>query len=471
MVTKIKVLVVEDIEVFRQNIVKHVSRHANPIAVSNFEEAKRALLEQHFDMALIDINLNGEDTGFELLKLAKRKNIFSVVLTNYDDSDYIATAYKLGCNLFLTKDQCEVVIEHVIKGRISEELAKAATPNATFEQMDIFKENYISINKLITTEINLLKARMFDKRPIFLIGETGVGKNLLGQLIHQSLYPNNNNYTVFKCSQYSEKDVDSTLFGKITGIENGVVAYDKGLLELAQNGTLYIEEIGALSLSVQKKLAKALEEKCFIPQGASEYNAITPISIDFQLIASTSDNIYKKIEENLFLASLLQRIHTITLEIPPLRKRIEDVKLLIEHYFRNGIDGTDINNISLGSSAIEALCRYDFPGNVKELKTILLSLSLKKFGNLSVEDLPKSLLHVYRIYTSFNDSSRFATDDQVKYIKKVGFRKFVDKLESEVVKDFIKKHGHAEKAYKELRINRHKYYKIIRMLGEEAKLS
>lgn len=436
-------LVVEDNEYFRRFLVKTLGIFGKITEVDNEIDAISEIKKSYFDVVIIDIDLNGEDSGFNVLKIARQKNLFSIMLTDKDDETDITLAYRLGCGHYLTKDQSENILKYIIKDHLSK-LEGACSPN-------IFRSEYVTEDSQLINEINTINKRLLNNRSLLILGESGTGKTKVAELIHRIRGGKQANFVALNVAAIPENLLESELFGHVRGAFSGADRNKKGLLEMANEGTLFLDEIATMPLIIQNKLLKCLDEKSFYPVGAT-----VPVKVKFSLISSTCEDIYNLIQDNKFRSDLYYRISGVTITIPPLRERINDIPLLIKHFLRKGS-----RQIIIKDSAMEVLKSYSWPGNIRELRSVVEELSIIESGEVKNLDLP---MHIQKNLAPSYDklNKKFITAEQINYTKKYGIYKLIEKIEAEVLLEMSKLGGNRPmEVIKLLQVCRAQYYKML----------
>jgi len=440
---KFSALVIEDEEYFRRTIVNVLKNEMNVIEATNEEEALLQLKKNDFDLVIIDINLHGKNSGLKLLKLAKAKDLYSIMLTDQDDEKIITEAYKIGCHHYLTKDQSESVLKFIIKDRISD-LEGSFTP--TF-----FKKEYVTEHTPLVHEISFLKKRLMNNKSLLILGPTGTGKTKLAEIIHTMSGGTDKNFVALNVSSISENLLESELFGHAKGSFTGAHQDKKGMLELANGGTLFLDEVASMPLSIQKKLLKALEEKTFYPVGSTKI-----VRVNFKIITATCEDIYKLIQENQFRLDLFYRINGAILTIPALSERTEDIPVLVKHFIKCGS-----RRVVVSDEAMDILKKYSWPGNIRELKSVVENLSTTEEGMIQTEHLP---LHIQQNRPLYENklTKNFLTEEQINYTLKNGILKFMDKIQAEMIFEILKQNGNKQSATeKKLKISHAGFYKMM----------
>ncbi len=438
---KLKMLIVEDESYFRKKLNLHLSKYGSLIEADNFEDAKNHLLAGHFDLAIIDIKLNKKDDGFELLKITKQYNIFSIILTNYNFQQFIQKAYNLGCEHYFTKDQFSVVIEPIVRERMRK------LSGDYFDSC--FKNEFITQNEKLKSEIQSIQYSVL-RSPVLIQGETGVGKGVLAGLIHKLSFGEEAPFISINASAISEHLIESEFFGHVKGSFTGASEDKIGKIEQANGGILFLDEIGNMSSGMQEKLLKVIEEKTFYPVGSNEQK-----KSDFQLITATCENIYDKVQTGGFRADLIFRINTISLKIPPLRERRDDIPLLVEEFLNQSP-----RKVHIGNEAMSYLKKYHWGGNVRELKSVVDILTMKSNGIVEAIDLPEYILKNKNTFSK--NKVVFLPEEHHTFIQNHGLKKYVTQVEAEALKRAYDVHNkQVSKVEKYLKISHSTYYRLL----------
>jgi two-component system nitrogen regulation response regulator NtrX len=223
---------------------------------------------------------------------------------------------------------------------------------------------------------------------VLIYGENGTGKELVARLLHLQSPRKGNLFVEVNCAAIPEDLIESELFGSVRGAYTGATENRQGKFQLADGGTLFLDEVGDMSLKTQSKVLRVLEEQRFHLVGSND-----PIEVDVRVIAATNKNLEQKIEEGLFREDLFFRLNVIPFEVPPLRDRVEDIALLIEHFMEHFSSRYGKNRKEISVNAMEQLQSYRWPGNVRELKNTVERLVImvpKK--EIDLFDLPLPIL-------------------------------------------------------------------------------
>jgi len=362
--------------------------------VTSAESGQRAfeLLEkQTFDLLLCDIKL-GDFNGIEVLRKAKEKNPETVVImiSAYSTTENAVEAMNEGAYDYVPKPFDNEELKHTIKNALD-----MKTIDQEKKARSIDRGKTIHFGKIVGNSPRML--HIYDmirqvsntKTNVLITGESGTGKELIAKAIHEQSDRKNEPFVVINCGSIPETLMESEFFGHKKGSFTGATNDKKGLFEVADKGTVFLDEIGELTTSFQVKLLRAVQEKVFKRVGGTR-----DISVDIRFISATNKELKKEIIAERFREDLFYRLNVIEIKIPPLRERMGDLKPLAQFFLDKYSKemGKDVSKIS--SYAIELLKKYDFPGNIRELENLLeRSVALSSTNIL----LPDSLeLSIYK---------------------------------------------------------------------------
>jgi two-component system NtrC family response regulator len=387
-VSDLDILVVEDERFQREMLRDFLAKEGHRVQeAESGEKALKILGASSFDLLLLDFRMPGMN-GLELLREAKRLNpeIDAVIITAYGTIETAVAAMKAGARDYITKpidlDELLILIERSADHRrlVKENQILRREIKARGVTSDAIRYKSQKMAELIN-----LAGRIAPSQATVLIeGETGTGKELLARLIH-SLSPRADHPLIaVNCAAIPETLIESELFGHEKGAFTGAVQRRIGRFEQSEGGTLFLDEIGELSPSVQVKLLRFLQEREFQRVGGER-----TLKADVRIISATHQDLEARIKDGSFREDLFYRINVVTMKIPPLRERREDVPVLIDHFVkrfvrenRKGIEG-------VSREARDMLIRYDYPGNVRELENIIeRAVVIARGPVVSIEDLP-----------------------------------------------------------------------------------
>lgn len=433
----LKILVCEDDKYFRMAISDVLKNQGLITEAASAEEALQQIKNNFFDIALIDMNLEERNVGLGVLKAAKEKGLHSIILSSESDEQIIEKAYEAKCDHFLAKLHYRKHLEPYIiqyKNQCDDQNLNK-----------FFEDKFITNNKNLRNSISELASISLKDKTVLITGETGVGKSLIGELLHLKTFGKDKPFVHLNCSELAENLIESELFGHEKGSFTGAAEKKIGKLALADGGTLFLDEIATMPMTMQKKLLKALDSKTFYPVGGTK-----PVKSEFTLISATCEDLFEKIHNKEFRKDLFFRISGHNLEIPPLRKRKQDIPLLIKAFSKNSP-----RKIVIKEDAILKCQDYSWPGNTRELKKKIEILSSKNRGIITASDL------AFGNRTS-QEQNEYLTEPQKDFIKANGLRDFIAQIEQECLKQALENNqGKITHAIKDLKISASAFYRIL----------
>jgi DNA-binding NtrC family response regulator len=385
-----RILVTDDEEIMRDVLSDLLSSESYTVDLAeNGSQALEMMREKDYGVLLLDLMMPGID-GLQVLEELKKieNGPIAIVLTAYASIDRAVRATKLGAFDFITKpfknDELLLAVKNAMERRSLVEENRRLRKN--------FRERY-SFQKLIgksavMQQIYDLIEQVAPRRSTILIqGESGTGKELVAKAIHASSGRADGPFVAINCGNIPSDLLESELFGHVRGAYTGANTTKKGLFEAANGGTLFLDEVATISMEIQAKLLRVIQEREFRRLGGLEN-----IKVDVRIIAATNVDLQTTVRQGTFREDLYYRLNVIAIKLPPLRERAEDIPLLSEHFLKKYGEENGRNSFSLEPSALKVLMDYDWPGNVRELENVIERAVVLSPGSSIREDLfPKSL--------------------------------------------------------------------------------
>jgi DNA-binding NtrC family response regulator len=382
-----RVLVVDDEANARQALVELLRLEGYETeSASDGKKALELVTELEPNVVLTDLKMPGLD-GLGLIERAKAvaPHTAFVVMTAFGSIDTAVTAIKLGAENYLTKP-IDVETLSALVGRAMEK-AKLAVETAQLRRR---LDERLAFNNIVGTHPSMqrlfkLMAQVARSRATVLVhGETGTGKELIAAAIHQNSPRSKGPFVRLNCAALAESLLESELFGHERGAFTGATVRRQGRFEQADGGTLFLDEVSEISLPLQVKLLRFLQEKELERVGGNE-----TIRVDVRIVAATNKDLAERVREGRFREDLFYRLNVVQLEVPPLRIRRTDIPLLAEHFAREHVRENGFSALRLTDAAIKALMAYPWPGNVRELENAIeRAVVLATDDAIDVEHLP-----------------------------------------------------------------------------------
>ncbi len=391
MPTEPQVLVIDDETGSRESMALAIQRAG--FAVRTFDDARRALelLEESEtpQLAVCDLRMPGLD-GLGFLNEVRRRgrDLAVILVTGFGSIESAVEAMRVGADDYLTKpvDLYELrkrVLTHLEKRQLKEKVRELG------EQLDkrFGFENIVGRSSGMEALFEQMRLVAPTRSNVLVIGESGTGKELIANALHRASPRRDERFLAINCGAIPSDILESELFGHERGSFTGAIGRKIGKFELAHRGTLFLDEISELYPELQVKLLRVLEERRVMRVGGSEL-----IDVDFRLVAATNKDLEREIAEGRFREDLFYRLKVVTLRIPPLRERTDDIPLLAEHYLRLHCREHGREPKRLSREALAALRSYPWPGNVRELRNALESVVVFHRGaEVRVRDLPPEI--------------------------------------------------------------------------------
>lgn len=451
------ILVVDDELSVRKSLSVLLKRIGTVITASTGEETLKLLARENIDLVLLDIRLP-KMSGMDVLKEIKkiRENVMVIMITAVKDTRTAVDSMKFGAYDYITKpfDIAEL-----------RALTKKALEKSALIRENLFLQSEISsINKydeLIGESAKMKRVfKLIDEAAastgaVIIQGESGTGKELVARAIHYQSDRGKRPFVVINCAGIPENLLESELFGHESGAFTGAMERKEGKFEGANGGSIFLDEICSMPLSLQAKMLRVLQEKRDGSKEIERVGSSKPISVDVRVISATNKNIEKAVAEGKFREDLYYRLNVLPINMPPLRERKEDIPLLADYFLEKYNSKLNKNIRGISEEAIKVMEEYAWHGNVRELKNIMERIvTLKQEGCVAVEDLP------LEITVSRSSLSKMRSDLDFSIVAAK------DQIEKQLIKKALKETGGNQiKASRLLGIHRNTLLGKIRHLG------
>jgi two-component system response regulator AtoC len=379
-----KILIVDDKENISK-VLKAILEAENYIVdyANDVDEAIRKAKSLNADLIISDIRMP-KMSGIEFYETMLKKNIKSkfIFMTAYGSIPMAVKAMKLGASEFLTKpldyDELKIKIRNLIG-------------QCKIDEKDEIRKKYkriIGESKAVYNLLETINMAADYSSTVLIQGESGSGKELVAKALHYQSQRRENNFVAVNCAALNHNIIESELFGHKKGSFTGAIKDKKGKFELADQGTIMLDEITEISHDTQSKLLRVLQEKKFERVGENISR-----DIDVRVIATTNRDIKKMVRENEFRSDLFYRLNVIPINVPPLRERKSDTKILIDHFIKKISDREGVARKSISDKAVDLLKKYNWPGNIRELENLTERLIVtSKNKEITVQDLPPEII-------------------------------------------------------------------------------
>jgi DNA-binding NtrC family response regulator len=381
-----RILLVDDDRDFRDSVeIVLKSNNYDVLTASGLNPATDVLKTEKVDLIVTDLKMN-DGSGMELLAVSKELNreIGVIILTAYGSIKNAVEAMKQGAYDYVAKpfdnEELLVIIEKALEHKdICEELSTLREEIAWKYGFDSF----VGISDAVK-QLKSLAARVaLTDIAVLITGESGTGKELLARAIHYHSSRRKHKFVPIECTSVPENLLESEFFGHMKGSFTSAYDSRKGLFEEADGGTVLLDEVGDMPLSIQAKILRVLQESEIRPVGSSISR-----KIDVRIIAATNKDLTTLVKTGMFREDLFYRLNVLPVHIPPLRERIDDIPILVERFIRTENTKTPESRVSITAEAMEKLISHKWPGNVRELEnTIKRAVALSRDGRIRADDI------------------------------------------------------------------------------------
>lgn len=379
-----KLLIIEDDLTFSQILEGFLTKHEHHVQVAHDVRKSLLLLDQEvFDLLLIDYRLP-DGTGLDILSHLREKGLQQpvIIMTSFNDVKTAVKSIQLGAFDYITKPVNPDELVMIISSALGKK--EQNVPQKSIEHADAIKGKSAIADKLYE-HINLVAPTDMS---VIIQGESGTGKEYAARTLHTQSKRNDKPFIAVDCGALSKELAASELFGHAKGAFTGAINDKKGQFEVANGGTLFLDEVGNLSYEVQVKLLRALQERIIQPIGS-----IKTVKVDVRIITATNDDLKASVANGSFREDLYHRLNEFKIQLPALRDRGKDLELFITHFIKLSNTELSRNVTSISQQARDLLLRYDWPGNLRELKNVIKRMVLLTPDKTAeVDSLPEEMI-------------------------------------------------------------------------------
>ena len=445
---KVSVLVIDDDSAHAEAASESLGRSGYDCTVATSgTEGVRRLEKDDYDVVLTDLVMR-DLSGIEIVRKVKssRPETEVIVMTGYPSYETALEAMDEGAYDYLNKP----IDLNILRAKIRKALEKQKLVRSNAELKQQLDKKYgiegiIGGSEPMQNVFDTIRQVAASMATVLILGESGTGKELVARAIHANSPRRGNHFVPLNCAALSETILESELFGHEKGAFTGAIQTRKGRFEYAHGGTLFLDEIGDLPPNTQVKLLRVIEYGEVLRVGSNE-----PLKVDVRLLAATNKDLTALVKEGKFREDLYYRLKVVTIDLPPLRERLEDLPLLVQSFLDEFSRRQNRKSPEITPAAMELLYNYDWPGNVRELRNCVEAMvALDKDGKIDAEDVPK--------YVKQGDETPSSSG--------VGGVNLEEKEKESIRKALALCEGNREKAAKMLGIGERTLYRKIKRYG------
>jgi len=453
---KANILVVDDEVAIRRALERFLTGLGYQVwGVGNADDAMKIVNKEVIDLALVDLVMPEID-GVELIRRIKTVNptMVAIVMTAYGTITSAVEAMKGGAYHYLTKPFELDDISSLIATALEHQQLKEENIYLKKQLRNKYKfDNFIGDSDEMQQVFSMIERVADTDSTILVLGESGTGKELVARAIHYNSLRQDKALITVNCGAIPEELLESELFGHVKGAFTGAHSTKPGRFDVAHGGTIFLDEIGDMSMKLQVKILRVLQERRFEPVGSTKTH-----EVNVRIITATNQNLEKAVKEGRFREDLFYRLNVIPIQIPPLRERRTDVSLLAFHFVLKFNKENERQIEGFDKESMAVLENYSWPGNVRELENLVERIIvLKPEGVISVADLPPQICGEER---SFEGASLYIPTDGVSFKDAVG------EFETKLIEQALERTGgNKNKAATLLKLNRTTLVEKIKKLG------
>jgi DNA-binding NtrC family response regulator len=425
-----RIMVVEDEQLMRSIIVQLLRSEGYEVLEANAAASALSIFEgEKIDLAILDLNLSSGGSGLDLLGRIRDLDpeVMGIIVTAYASIESAVEALRKGAYDYITKPFANDHLKAVVRNALAQ---KALFHENRFLRRELH-EKYRFANIIGTCDAIQQVFRMMEKvartdASVLLMGESGTGKELIARALHENSERANKRFLPINCGALPENLLESELFGYKRGAFTGAMQDKVGLLKAADKGTVLFDEIGDMPLALQVKLLRALQERECYPLGSNE-----PVKFDVRLICATNKDLAKEVSEGRFREELLYRINVISIRLPALRERKDDISLLANHFLRKYEKPLGRSPMRFSKGAMRLLLSYRWPGNVRELEnSIERAAILAETDVIHTHDMPEKLHDALPVHDNDSDTPGMTLEE----LEREHMRRVLNQVKGDKVK-------------------------------------
>ncbi len=384
------VVLIEDDASLRESLAEYLGSKGYAVATAARGEEGIAAVDSETEVVITDYKLPGQ-SGLDVLREVRRKNPTTevIIITGYGSIDSAVEAMKEGAYHYVTKPVNPTVLVRIL-GELTHRRALESEVVQLRQQLDeqYGFENLIGRSAGMRRVFDVIRQVAPTRTTVLITGESGTGKELVARAIHQNSPRKSARFVAINCAALPATLLESELFGHEKGAFTGATQRRQGLIQAANGGTLFIDEVAELEPSLQVKLLRVLESRLVMPLGSNREEPV-----DIRILAATHQDLEKRVQEGRFREDFLYRLKVVSIQLPPLRDRRDDIPLLARTFLEQAVQENGLNARRLTPEALSRLASYHWPGNVRELRNVIESAAvLSADESIGIEDLPPPLV-------------------------------------------------------------------------------
>lgn len=460
-----RILVVDDEEIVGESCKRILEEEGYEVETAlSGEEAFRKMKESPYDIVLTDLKMPGID-GMEVLKTIRKDypDTIVIMITGFATVETAVESMKLGAFDYIPKPFTPDEVSIVVKKALDQKTLLLENIYLRQELQEKYGfHNIVGKSKKMQDIYRIIVKVAPTDSTVLIYGQSGTGKELIARAIHFNSPRRNKPFVPVDCAVLAENLLESELFGHVRGSFTGAVTTKPGLFEVADGGTVFLDEVGNISLAIQAKLLRVLQEKEFTPVGGTKAK-----KVDIRLISATNKDLEKMIKEGTFREDLYYRLNFVPIYLPPLKERQEDIPLLAVHFLKKFSEEMGKSIKGFTSEAMEKLMRYSWPGNVRELENVI--------GRTVVMIDEEMVRPEHLILQTQNEKTESkilipTTSEELKEIKKHIREKAVEEIEKAFILSALERNNwNVTKASEEVGMLRPNFQALMRKYGLRAK--